>query len=244
MYKIKVGVHYSCMIDNKIKQQIKQLALQTDNEICGVIINNNVYPCQNISVNPQKNFTISPLDYLKINKIKDNKIDYIYHSHNQNSTFSEFDKINLYNLKLRGFLYSKKSDSFSYFFPESYQNKYVGRLFEIGISDCYSLICDYYQNELNIELPKIKRADGWHKKTPNIINENIPSSFIRIKLEESKKNDIIVFDLLNNNIPCHFGIYLENDLILHHPRNKLSTIELMSSERKKKIAYLLKYIWN
>lgn len=227
------------MLSYQTKQKIKQLALQTNNEVCGAIVNNNVYPCQNISINPEKNFIISPLDYLKINKI--GKINYIYHSHNQNPTFSEFDEINLHNLKLRGFLYCKETDSFNYFFPESYQNTYVGRPFEIGISDCYSLVYDYYKNELNIKLPEIKRADGWYKKTPNIVNENIPPSFIKIKLEEGKKNDIVIFDLLDNNVPCHFGIYLENDLILHHQRNKLSTIELMPPERKKRVAYLLKY---
>ena len=228
------------MIAHQTKQQIKQLAFQTDNEICGIMIADTIYPCKNVSVNPIKNFSISSLDYLKLSKI--GKIDYIYHSHNKNAAFSEFDKINLYNLKLKGLLYCKNTDSFHYFLPESYQNKYVGRQFEIGVSDCLSLVSDYYKNELNIELPNIKREDGWYKKAPNIINENIPLALIKVELKNGQKNDIAVFDLLNNGTPCHFGIYLGNDLILHHSRNKLSTIELMSPERKRRIAYLLR--WN
>ena len=44
--------------------------------------------------------------------------------------------------------------------------------------------------------------------------------------EYIQKNDIIVLDYGKNRF--HFGIYLENDLILHHSRNKKSIIEEFS----------------
>ena len=227
------------MITSQIKHQIKELAYKTENEICGIISDNNLFPCQNISNNPKNHFILSPLDYLKASY--KGKIEYIYHSHPQNPEFSEIDKINLYNQKLRGVMYCKSENSFHYFVPESYNNKYVGREFEIGVNDCLTLVSDYYKNELNIILPKIDRTDGWYKRNPNLVNESVPPDFERVSLENAQKGNIVVFDMLKNGMPQHFGIYLGNDVLLHHPRNKLSTIEVMTDERKRKIPYILRW---
>ncbi len=228
------------MITAQIKHQIKQLAHQTNNEICGILSNNNLFPCKNISNNPAHHFVLSPTDYLKVSYKE--KIDGIYHSHPQNPEFSELDKINLYNQKLKGIMYCKDDDSFHYFLPESYNNKYVGREFKIGVNDCLTLVSDYYKNELNIILPKIEREDDWYKKNPNLLNESLPPNFKKISLEKAEKGNVIVFDMLQNGMPHHFGVYLGNDILLHHPRHKLSTIEVITNERKKRIPYVLK--WN
>lgn len=225
------------MISFDTKQIIKKLAQKTNNEICGFVTANNVYPCVNKSDNPQNHFLISPVDYLKVNNKE--KIQFVYHSHPKNPEFSEFDKISLYNLKLRGLVYCKETDSFNYFLPESYNNKYIGRKFEIGISDCLTLITDYYKNELNIILPQINRNENWYEKNPNLVNENIPSFLDKIVLKNAQKHDIILFDMFNNNNPNHFGIYLGDELILHHPRHKLSTIEILTEKHKEKIPYVL-----
>lgn len=225
------------MLTQEIKKQIKEISLKTNNEACGFLLNNKIYPCKNQSPEPEKHFKISSFDYLTASYL--GKIHAIYHSHTKNPDFSEFDKINLFNLKMRGILYCKETDSFKIFLPESYNNKYVGRKFEIGVSDCLSLISDYYKNELNIELPKISRTEEWYKKTPNIINESIPQNLKKITFKESKKNDILIFDTLKKGEPCHLGIYLDNDIILHQSRNKLSTIELLTDAMKDKISYAL-----
>lgn len=226
------------MLTKEIKEKIKTLSLQTNNEVCGLLtINGSIIPCRNISSNPKQHFVISPLDYLKA--AQKGQISYVYHSHNANPEFSEFDKLNLYNQKLRGIMYCKEKDSFRVFLPESYNNKYVGKSFEIGVSDCFSLVTDYYKNELNIKLPKIERGEGWYLKNPSLIKNNVPATFRKISLSEAKKDNILIFDMLKNENPCHLGIYLSNDMLLHHPRHRLSTIELLNESLKNKIIYAL-----
>lgn len=225
------------MITQKIKQKIKEISFKTKTECCGFILNNQIFPCKNQSENPDHHFSISPFDYLRASYL--GNIEIIYHSHTKNPEFSEFDKINLYNQKLRGLMYCKEKDCFKVFLPESYNNKYVGRVFEIGVSDCLTLVSDYYQKELGIILPEIKRKEGWYKENKNIVKENTPSNFKQIPFETARKNDLLVFDMLNNDLPCHFGIYLGNDMILHQPREKLSTIELLTEPMKKRLSYAL-----
>ena len=230
------------MITQSIKSEIKNLSHQTENEICGFLLSNgSLYPCQNKSLNPLYHFSIDPKDYLRANF---RGIELVYHSHQRSNEFSEFDKINLYNQKLRGLLYCKEKDNFKMFLPESYNNKYVGRAFEIGVSDCLSIVSDYYKEELNIKLPEIIRGADWYKKNPNIIKENTPTNLKKIENTNIQKNDILAFDMLNNGAPCHFGIYLGNDIMLHHPRFRLSTIEILNETLKKKLAYGLRLRWN
>ena len=179
------------MITQDIKQKIKTIALKTNNEICGFIIKNQIFPCKNQSPNPNYHFSISPLDYLRASYL--GKLEIIYHSHTKNPEFSEFDKINLYNQKLRGLIYCKEKDCFKVFLPESYNNKYVGRVFEIGVSDCLSLVAGYYKEELGITLPNIKRKEGLYKQNKNIVKENTPANFKQISFENAGKNDLLVF---------------------------------------------------
>lgn len=229
------------MITKELKNKIKEHAIQDfPNECVGFVVNGDIFPCKNQSENPIKHFSISPLDYLQASYF--GNIEMVYHSHNKNPEFSEFDKVNLYNQKLRGIVYCREKDCFNIFLPESYNNKYVGRNFEIGISDCLSLVSDYYKDELNIILPQIERKEGWYKNNPNIVIENTPKNFKQIEFKDAQKNDLLVFDMLKNNLPCHFGIYLGNDVILHQPRNQQSIIELITNQMKKRISYAL--TWN
>lgn len=225
------------MITQFIKQKIKNLSLQTKGECCGFVVKNQVFPCKNQSQNPNHHFSISPLDYLHASYL--GKIEIIYHSHAKNPEFSEFDKLNLYNQKLRGLVYCKEKDCFNVFFPESYNNKYLGRSFEIGVSDCLSLVAEYYKNELGVILPDIQRSEGWYKNHPNIVRDNTPKNFVKIEFKDAQKNDLLVFDMLKNNQPCHFGIYLGNDIILHQLRNKFSVLEELTEVMKKKLSYCL-----
>src|SRR5690349_14684275 len=130
------------MLTKELKNKIKEHAIQeSPNECVGFIVNGDTFPCKNQANNPIQHFSISPLDYLRANYF--GNIEMIYHSHNRNPEFSEFDKINLYNQNLRGVVYCREKDCFNIFLPESYNNKYIGRDFEIGVSDCLSLVSDY-----------------------------------------------------------------------------------------------------
>ena len=50
------------------------------------------------------------------------------------------------------------------------------------------------------------------------------------------KNDIVV--LGSRNKPMHLGVYLGNELILHHPRNKYVTTEQINERFFKRLLYV------
>ncbi|NBW12814.1 MAG: hypothetical protein EBR82_32800, partial [Caulobacteraceae bacterium] len=140
--------HKSNMIDKKNKNFIiKESLKNSSQEICGFIVlkNNNFIsiPCKNIATNKKENFMISSIDYLKIKNYSD-KILYIYHSHiNDNENFSEQDIICSENLCLPIIMYNINKKIFKIYEPININKSYIGRYFQIGKYDCYTLIKDF-----------------------------------------------------------------------------------------------------
>ncbi len=75
----------------KFLEDAKQHALENlPNETCGIVVNNNYYPCTNISDTPKVNFAIHPKDFLKARS--KGVFQYIIHSHPEGGDASEPDK--------------------------------------------------------------------------------------------------------------------------------------------------------
>ena len=222
------------MIDKKIKNFIKNHSLKNNpKESCGFIVQDNeifkCIPCENIAENSIENFKISPKEYLNI-KNKYKKIFYIYHSHtNNNENFSPADISCSEGLCLPIIMYSLNSNIFKIYEPININKSYIGRYFQIGKYDCYTLIKDFLKNELNIDISAIITHYTDFIDAQNVFNKNLSLNFLEkkgFKLIENKesleKNDILI---LHSNLGKHFALYLGNDKILHQPMLSFSKIE-------------------
>ena len=85
--------------------------------------------------------------------------------------FSEFDKIQSLAHGLPSILYGVKKDRFLLFKPEDYRDPYVGRAFQIGTQDCFTLLTDYYKNELSINFDSFKRGELWSNDLTGFFQE-------------------------------------------------------------------------
>ena len=238
--------HNYKMIDKKIKNFIKKCSLiQNPKEICGFIVEDNgvfkCIPCENTAKDPIENFKISPKEYLNI-KNKYKKIFYIYHSHtNNNENFSEKDISCAENISLPIIMYNLNSDLFKVYEPVNVNKNYIGRYFEIGKYDCYTLIKDFLKNELNIDISAILNYTNFIQ-AQNVFNENLSLNFFEKKgfnLIQDKqflqKNDILI---LQNYSGKHFALYLGNDKILHQPMLSFSKIENYCNFYRKQTEYI------
>lgn len=101
----------------------------------------------------------------------------------------------------------------------------VGRHFIHGIQDCYSLIRDYYEIELNIHLLEFPRNwNWWEDNACDLYMQFEKTGFYEIPFSQMKKGDFFIMPLgisaLRRGIANHGGIYLGNDTILHHKAGK------------------------
>lgn len=237
------------ILTEELKIKIKEHALLDKNsEACGLILMCHktkkpiIFNCRNDAPDKKRYFSLNPHDYLSAKNR--GLVTAYYHSHpSGNPTISEFDKINAENHKLKCIVYSLFTNIFNEYSPQNYRFKYIGRKFEIGKNDCYSLVKDYFKHELNINLGEYHRQEGWIKFTPNIFEDNGDiQNFDKIQnLNECQKNDILLFKFYNHKFPTHCCVLLENKIILNHDRNQYSCIEKISDYYKSKFMYGLRY---
>ncbi len=228
-------------LSRNIKKQILCHSLRVSpNESCGFIVfngkNYQVIECENISEDKLNHATIKPEHYLFAKK--QGEIIASYHSQ-QEGDFSEYDKqqSNLHNLPY--ILCSLKTSEFFTYIPGNYQSPYVGRTFEIHKSDCFTLIRDYYSQELNIKIEDFDRGNFEDSMlTGLILNNYIKQGFSCC--DNLKQNDILLLDI-KGGLGKHFGIFNNNNTILHQPIFGFSKYEKFD-DYKDKVVKIFRYL--
>lgn len=204
-----------------MKTQILNHAKQCgEAECCGFVIDNKIYmPCINISPTPTETFEISPEDWIRAEKL--GEITAIVHSHpNGFPILSEADQIFQQQTGVDWWLVcDNKIHKFRYMQP------LIGREFDHGVTDCYTLFRDVY-HLCGIELPDFDREDDWWHNGQNLYLDLLPKNrFERVDTEGIQEGDIILV-CLGSSIPNHAAIYVGNQQILHHCPNRLSKRDL------------------
>ena len=241
------------MLTENIKNNITSHALEKNpEECCGLIFDNgekvDSFRCKNDAQNPLVNFSINPIDYLKCSS--KGKIIATYHSHKNNQMFSYLDKENSNNHRLDYIMYNIKSNSFHQYDHKRNKIFYLNKPFKVGKNDCFTLVRNYIKENCSTELPeevlKAYKKGSTKKdlqKSIDLIEEVSftynESKFFKLKIKkesELKKNDIVVFG--SKGKPMHLGVFLEDGLILHHPRNKYPTTEQINQTFFKRLLYV------
>jgi len=218
------------MIDKNIIDEIMIHATQhSPSECCGVIIlqnNSQKYcPCENISID-KDNFIISPVDFAKAEDL--GEVICIVHSHPISSPNpSHTDLVNIEATKLPWLIVTPGSNTFTYTEPSGFILPFVGRQFNHGIIDCYTLYRDYYKQVLNIEMKNYKRDTDWwiHSKDNLYVDNYEKEGFIQVFDGSIKEHDVLLM-CVGSSKENHAAIYVGNNKILHHPMGRLSSIDV------------------
>ena len=243
------------ILNDIIRQDIKTHSLEfPSSEVCGfVIFSSNclqVFRCRNLCKNEHR-FAIDPFDFVKASEL--GEIRAVYHSQVSNPEFSSFDIINSNGHNLTYILYCLEKDSFKIYYPNSSENKYAKRKFEIGKNDCFSIVRDYYINEFGIEIYNYERGKNWYKENPGVFLEKYEhEGFIKLidgpinenNISKLKKGDLLLLKSEKSEHPNHLGIYLGNDTVLHHTyitKNKESGVDIFDKDLRDKVNIALRH---
>ena len=222
------------------------------NECCGLIIDEDYYPCDNVAVNPTEHFEIDPKDFARAESM--GQIQAIVHSHpDGNAELSEIDRVQMgvhgVPWVICGFGYHAGGEQYCKIKchkTEAYQAPLLGRNYIHGVQDCYSLVRDYYSRELDIELPDFERADAWweHENHEPLYEQNFEKAgFVAVdkSVGNLQKHDVILCRVGRTHHVNHALIWLGDDgalksettpdcvgnaLILHHPYGRQSVREI------------------
>mgnify|MGYP003138392614 CR=1 FL=1 len=99
----------------------------------------------------------------------------------------------------------------------------VGRQWEYGKSDCFSLLQDYYQL-LKIDIPDFPRPDSLEYTESIFLKYAKTVGFERVSFADRRQHDVLIMRLGTKN-PMHAAIYVGGDKILHQRMNGISAVE-------------------
>lgn len=214
------------MFGQKVNDEIMQAALLDTNEICGVIINGEPVFLRNESADPQNEFLISTVP---------ENIQAVFHSHPGGPFYPTL-------LDMRQQLstdvpwgiacYSERHSEVFWFGTDAPKQPLIGRGFRHGVSDCYSLVQDFYKDVHDIEIMDVPRSWEWWANDESLYEDLFrKAGFTTIDASEILPGDSFLATI-RSKTPNHAGVYLGDGLILHHTCGKdgydpfrLSTVE-------------------
>ena len=139
------------------------------------------------------------------------------------------------------YVINPQTELWGYCEPSGYELPYVGRPFFYGVIDCYSLIRDFYKREFNIELTDYNRKDRWWERGESMYLDHFKDEgFVEIPVEEIEYGSVILMHL-EASVPNHGGIYINDNMILHHVQDRLSSRDLYGGFYQKNTAKILKH---
>jgi proteasome lid subunit RPN8/RPN11 len=226
-------------MNEQIKNAIAEHALaECPRECCGLVVlqdGSEVYvPCRNTATKPTDNFSMAPEDYARAEDM--GSIVTVVHSHPGGSARpsgadlktceqSGVDKWVIVSLGVQGDGSIALDDWFE-FGPSGYIAPLIGRRFVHGVHDCYDLIRSHYQLERGVTLPDFERPDKWWEDgKSNLYLDNFEKAgFADMGQDaELEVGDVLLMQIRSKNgVPNHAGVYLGDNVLLHHMYGQLS----------------------
>jgi len=201
-------------------------------ESCGLLVvtkgKKKYFPCKNLADKPKDMFIIDPEDWVKAEDT--GEITAIIHSHPVTSPeLSMADKVACEKTKLKWYVVQPNLEQWVEYEPCGYTAPLIGRKWVWGVNDCWSLCRDYYKEKLDIDLKDWDRPISSDEfiKDPCFDRCFVDTGFRELRPdEELQKNDLVLMKMRSQGLN-HIGLYLGDQLLLHHLQDRLSSRDLL-----------------
>ena len=202
---------------------------QDPKESCGLLIDvkgkEKYFPCKNLSTYSQQCFIIDPEDYAKAED--SGKILAVIHSHPVTSPVaSQADMISCEESGVIWHIVNPKTEQWGFYKPSGYKPPLIGRHWVWGITDCWSLVRDWYKENLGITLRDWNRPTTPEEFIENPVFEKCAwrTGFRQLRPEERLENGALLFMSIMATGLNHVAIFLDGD-VLHHLADRISCKE-------------------
>ena len=202
---------------------------QDPKESCGLLIDvkgrEKYYPCKNLSSYSQQCFIIDPEDYAKAED--SGKVLAVIHSHPVTPPVaSQADMISCEESGLIWHIVNPKTEQWGFYKPSGYKPPLIGRHWVWGITDCWSLVRDWYKEKLGITLRDWDRPTTPEEFIEKPMFEKCAwrTGFRQLRPDEKLENGDLLFMSIMATGLNHVAIFLDGD-VLHHLADRISCKE-------------------
>ena len=196
-------------------------------ESCGLLLNikgkERYHPCRNLSMTNHQCFILShPITP---------------------PTPSQADLVSCERSNLPWYIVNPKTEQWGYCEPKGYKAPIIGREWVWGITDCWSLVRDWYKEEKNIELRDWQRPTTPEEFIKNPMFERCAEAtgFRELEPNERLENGDLLFMSIMDAGLNHVAIFIDGD-VLHHLSSRLSCKEPYSPWLLKCTGKRLRYV--
>lgn len=190
------------------------------NEACGFVLSEGYLPQVNISDTPDRTFKISARATKWAQK---NGLLAVVHSHANGGHYpSENDMRGQRSTAVPWFICNVDDGVPTDFFGwgEPSNLNLVGRSFRHGVTDCYSIIRDWFFQNRKITLPDYPRGWDWWKEGGDLYSRFFADAgFAEVEPGDVRQGDVFLATI-GSRVINHAGVYVGNGLILHQLSGK------------------------
>jgi len=228
------------------KHDAQEHALQeAPREACGLVLvvkgRERYWPCKNLAAD-QDFFVIDPDDYAAAEDA--GEITAIFHSHPRSPAQpSEADRMSCEKSGLPWFICNPGTQMWCEIKPSGYKAPLIGRQWVWGVSDCWTLVRDWYKEEWDLDLRDWDRPASMmdFHMAPMFEDCFAEAGFVDLGLELPEYGDMIFMRLDGSPGLNHVGVYLGEQLFLHHLRGRLSSRDLWGGYYQKSTGLIVRH---
>lgn len=167
----------------------------------------------------------------------------VWHTHpNASAEPSPADKTVCERTDLPWIIFAYPRKSWGACSPCGYKQPLLGRQFVHGVTDCYSLLRDYYKEKQIVDLPDFPREDLWWEVpgAESLYVKNFAACGFRRVGDNLKPHDALLFSI-RASCSNHGAAYEGEGVIIHHLYGRLSERTMYGSYWQKHTTYHLRH---
>jgi proteasome lid subunit RPN8/RPN11 len=207
-------------LSDRLRLAIIQHALaEQPREACGLVVRPKrggrfeYVPCQNLQPLTGQ-FILAPRDFAAAEQR--GTVLALVHSHPYGTTApSEADRMACEASNLPWAILALPSCEIGWIEPSGYVAPLEGRAYCWGVSDCWSIVVDWYARERAIALWNPAREPDWWNRGENMFLDLLPVAGFERVSRASEPGDVMVMQLGGAPVPMHAALYLGSGQMLH-----------------------------
>ena len=231
---------------NYWKHDAQEHALaEAPREACGLVVivkgRERYWPCKNLAAE-QDFFILDPEDFAAAEDA--GEVTAVFHSHPKSPAQpSEADRMACEKSGLKWYICNPGSKVWSELEPEGYQAPLLGRHWVWGVSDCWTLVRDWYKEEMNLDLPDWERplSAEEFRLAPMFESCFEEAGFKNLGLTKPEFGDAILMRLDGSPGLNHVGVYIGEQRILHHLTGRLSSRDVWGGYYQKNTGLIVRH---